>query len=121
VYAIYHRPGELINATTTVLSIDTHDGFCVLGTLRPDEAYLVRPGAPVDLEIPNTGVRARGRIEAIGRRAVAATAEGGAFAEVSAAVIPCRAVFDKTPANLTSGVRVVMDIHLKPLGRLSYR
>jgi multidrug resistance efflux pump len=121
VYAVYHRAGELINPNMTVLTLSTSEGYCIVAGLRPDEAYLVQPGAKVDMNIPDKNIHFTGHVDAIGRRAVSVGNENSLALEVSSVAIPCRVLLDGPPRDLAPGARVVVNIHLRPFGKLYYR
>ncbi len=121
IYAVYHHAGENLTPNMTVLSIDTGEGYSVVGSLLPDESVFVRPGMTVDVQLPTERRAIKGRIEALGRRAMSAGNEGSVTVEAAAQTVPFKVVFDAPMAALTPGLRAAVEIRLSPLARLRPR
>lgn len=119
VYAIYHRPGEYLKAAEEALALSLDDKAWAMGHIETDAAADVKPGLPVEVEIPSLGITTTGIVSGIGHRSV--YGRGGYNADFRAGPldVPIRVSLEALEQQVPSGLRLEMTVrvhdHLKAI------
>ncbi|MEM6779117.1 MAG: HlyD family efflux transporter periplasmic adaptor subunit [Planctomycetota bacterium] len=113
VYAVYRSVGETLKVAEQMLAISTDNGGWATGGVAPDAAPDLRPGQPVDIEIPSLAIETTGIVEAIGHRAV--YGQGGYNADFRGGPldVPIRVAVDLQGQPIPSGLRLHMTVRVK--------
>ena len=113
IFAVYRRPGEVLKHAEEAVAISRDGKSWAIGHVLAEVAANIRPGQPVEIEIPSYDITATGVVEGIGHRAVygrggyTADFRGGAFD------VPIRVAIEQTDKPIPSGLRLNMTIRVK--------
>ncbi len=113
VFAIYHRPGDVLKAADDVIAISRDDVSWATGQIPSDRAIYVKPGQPVEIEIPSYGITAIGVIDGIGHRALHGRDGYTADFRGDPGDVPVRVALKNVTMPLPSGLRLNMTIRLR--------
>lgn len=119
IYAIYHGEGETLKVAEQMLAVSANQGGWATGHVQAHVAPEIRPGQPVEVEIPSMGITTTGTVEGIGHRAV--YGRGGYSAEFRGGPleVPIRVAIDLNGQPVPSGLRLHMTVRLRdPLNEL---
>lgn len=119
IYAIYHGQGETLKVAEQMLAISGNEGGWATGHVQAHLAPEIRPGQPVEVEIPSMGITTTGTVEGVGHRAV--YGRGGYSAEFRGGPleVPIRVAIDLDGQPVPSGLRLHMTVRLRdPLNEL---
>jgi multidrug resistance efflux pump len=113
IYAIYRGEGETLQVADQILAVSANDGGWATGHVAADMAPEIRPGHPVEVDIPSLGINTTGIVEAIGHRAV--YGRGGYNADFHAGPleVPIRVAIDLKGQAVPSGLRLHMTVRLR--------
>ena len=113
VFAIYRQSGEVLKVAEEVMAINQDGLGWASGHVAADRAASIRPGLPVEIEIPSFGGTARGVVEAIGFRAV--HGRGGYSADFRGKPldVPIRVALVDVSHPLPSGLRINMTVRVR--------
>lgn len=113
VYAIYKRPGEFLKSAEQAVAISLNKAGWATGHIAPELASSVRPGQPVEIEIPSMGIETTGKVTGVGHRSV--YGRGGYNAEFRGVTlsVPIRVELDDIDQNVPSGLRLNMTVRLR--------
>jgi multidrug resistance efflux pump len=119
IYAIYHGQGETLKVAEQMLAVSADEGGWATGHVQAWVAPEIRPGQPVEVEIPSMGITTTGIVEGVGHRAV--YGRGGYSAEFRGGPleVPIRVAIDLDGQPVPSGLRLHMTVRLRdPLNEL---
>ena len=113
VYAIYRKQGETLKVADEMLAISAKEGGWATGHVAAYLAPELKPGQPVEVEIPSLGITTTGKIEGIGHRAV--YGRGGYNAEFRGGPleVPIRVAIDLDGQPVPSGMRLHMSVRIR--------
>lgn len=112
VYAVYRRPGEYLKIAEEAIAISLDEGGWATGHIAPYLATEIRPGQPVEIEIPSMGITANGKVAGVGHRSV--YGRGGYNAEFRGGPleVPIKVEMDPITEQLPSGLRLNMTVRI---------
>ena len=113
VFAIYRQAGEILKAADDVIAINRDAVSWATGQVPASQATYVRPGQPVDIDIPSYGIIAAGIVEGIGHRAVHGRDRYSADFRGNPFDVPVRIAIRGVRRPLPSGLRLNMTIRLR--------
>ncbi|MEM6364207.1 MAG: HlyD family efflux transporter periplasmic adaptor subunit, partial [Planctomycetota bacterium] len=119
VYAVYHGEGETLKVAEQTLAISANDGGWATGHVAAELAPEIRPGQPVEVEIPSLGISTTGTVEGIGHRSVYGNGGYNADFRGGPLEVPIRVAINLNGQPVPSGLRLHMTVrvrdHLKDL------
>ncbi len=112
VYAIYRRPGEYLKIADEAIAVSLDQTGWATGHVSPDLATQVKPGQPVEIDIPSMGIETTGKVVGIGHRSV--YGRGGYNAEFRGGPleVPIRVELDPNNEKIPSGLRLNMTVRV---------
>lgn len=113
VFAIYHRPGDVLKVADDVIAISRDDVSWATGQIPGDRALYVKPGQPVEIDIPSYGITAIGVVDGIGHRALHGRDGYTADFRGEPGDVPVRIALKNVTKPLPSGLRLNMTIRLR--------
>ena len=113
VYAVYRRPGEILKLAEEAMAISRDGESWATGHVPAASAPNIKPGQPVEIEIPSFGVTTKGIVQGIGHRAV--YGRGGYTADFRGGPldVPVRVAINHTSTPIPSGLRLEMTIRTR--------
>ncbi len=113
IYATYCRSGEFVSAAAPVLSLSLSSGYWAAGTVSSDAVHLIRPGQVVDVRAPSLKLKLRGRVEAVGHRAVYTGGDWAQDFRGEALSVPIKVSLPKLSHQIPSGIRLKMVVQTR--------
>ncbi len=112
VYAIYRRPGEYLKIADEAIAVSLDQTGWATGHVSPNLATQVKPGQPVEIDIPSMGIQTTGKVVGIGHRSV--YGRGGYNAEFRGGPleVPIRVELDASNEKIPSGLRLNMTVRV---------
>ncbi|QDT10567.1 HlyD family secretion protein [Planctomycetes bacterium K23_9] len=112
VYAIYRRKGEYLKIADEAIAVSLDQTGWATGHVSPGLAAQVRPGQPVEIDIPSMGITTNGKVAGIGHRSV--YGRGGYNAEFRGGPleVPIRVELDPSNEKIPSGLRLNMTVRV---------
>ncbi|WP_165440486.1 HlyD family secretion protein [Rubripirellula amarantea] len=113
VYAIYRSEGETLRVADQMLALSAEDGGWATGHVAAYLAPEIRPGQPVEIEIPSLGITTVGIVDGVGHRSV--YGHGGYNADFRGGPleVPIRVAIDFEGQPVPSGLRLNMTVRVK--------
>ena len=113
VYAIYRSEGETLRVADQMLALSAQEGGWATGHVAAYLAPEIRPGQPVEIEIPSLGITTVGIVEGVGHRSV--YGHGGYNADFRGGPleVPIRVAIDLDGQAVPSGLRLNMTVRVK--------
>ena len=112
VYAMYRRPGEYLKVADEAMAISLVDGGWASGHVSPAMATDLKPGQPVEIEIPSMGIATNGTLEGIGHRSVYGRGGYNADFRGGPLEVPIRVSLDDLNEQVPSGLRLNMTVRV---------
>ncbi len=113
VYAIYRRPGEVLRLAEEAIAINRDGEGWATGHISAQLAAQIKPGQPVEIEIPSYGKTTTGVVQAIGHRAVHGRGSYTAEFRGGPLDVPIRVALDQTEMAIPSGLRLNMTVRVR--------
>lgn len=113
VYSVYRGLGDFVKTGQQILSISGSGRSWALGHIHAEDSTKVRPGQKVMVNVPSVGVRAEGRVVAVGHRGIHAQGDWSADFRAGAPTdVPIKVQLPELPVELPSGIRLDMSVSL---------
>lgn len=113
VYSVYRGLGDFVKMGQQILSISGSGRSWALGHIHAEDSTKVRPGQKVMINVPSVGVRAEGRVVAVGHRGIHAQGDWSADFRAGAPTdVPIKVQLPELPVELPSGIRLDMSVSL---------
>ena len=111
IYAMYHQAGEYLRIADEVVALSHPGNVWASGQVSASQASRVRPGQPVEVQIPSLGKSMEGVVTAVGHRAVYARGHySSEFRGTLATDVPVKVAIADLPDDVPSGIRLDLSI-----------
>ena len=112
VYAVYRRQGEYLKIADEAIAISLDQTGWATGHIDPGLATQVRPGQPVEIDIPSMGITTSGKVAGIGHRSVYGRGRYNAEFRGGPLEVPIRVELDASDDRIPSGLRLNMTVRV---------